>query len=145
MILLGINAGLGNADVGRLHERHLNLKTGWLDFPRPKTAVNRRAWLWPETIASIKEAIKQRPAPATKAEAGLVFLRTNGHRWFVEQTLPAPKNSANGDSLEVSEEVTASSMSSPLVPAMWRLLVSQGLHRPGLGFYTLAPRFPDHR
>ena len=67
MILLGINAGLGNADVGRLQERHLNLKTGWLDFPRPKTSVGRRAWLWPETIASIKEAIAVREGEETEA------------------------------------------------------------------------------
>src|SRR6267154_3409784 len=78
MLLLGINAGLGNADVGRLQERHVNLKTGWLDYPRPKTAVERRAWLWPETVAAIKDALAKRPEPKTKAECGLVFLRVRG-------------------------------------------------------------------
>src|SRR5579863_1335772 len=98
MLLLGINAGLGNADVGRLQERHLNLKTGWLDYPRPKTAVERRAWLWPETVAAIKDALAKRPEPKTTAECGLVFLRSSGRPWYVEMTLPPPKaKGENGD------------------------------------------------
>ena len=37
MVLLGINLGYGNADVGRLPLSAVNLDTGWVDFPRPKT------------------------------------------------------------------------------------------------------------
>jgi len=48
MILLGVNAGLGNTDCGRLLLSALNLETGWLDYPRPKTGIARRCWLWPE-------------------------------------------------------------------------------------------------
>jgi len=140
MILLGINAGLGNADVGRLQERHLDLKTGWLDFPRPKTAVGRRAWLWPETIASIKEAIADRSEPMTKAEAGLVFLRTDGTSWHVEMKLPLPKTSANGDA-QHEEKFKMPVASNPVSFAMRKLLHNLGLHRPGLGFYTLRHVF----
>jgi integrase len=52
--LLGINAGLGNADCGLLEARHVDLETGWLDYPRPKTGVPRQAFLWPETIAEMQ-------------------------------------------------------------------------------------------
>src|SRR5262249_47922917 len=37
MILLGINCGFGNADVGRLPLSAVDLDKGWIDFPRPKT------------------------------------------------------------------------------------------------------------
>ncbi len=53
MILLGINVGYGNTDCTRLEGKHLNLQTGWADFPRPKTGIQRRAKLWPETVQAI--------------------------------------------------------------------------------------------
>src|SRR6478736_6170253 len=37
MLLLGINCGFGNTDCARLPLSALDLKTGWLDYPRPKT------------------------------------------------------------------------------------------------------------
>lgn len=80
MILLGINAGLGNTDIGNLESRHLDLKSGWLDYPRPKTQENRRAPLWPETVAAIKAAITERTKPKDKADAECVFLNRGGRR-----------------------------------------------------------------
>jgi hypothetical protein len=41
----------------------LNLDGGWINFPRPKTGVARRAKLWPETVEALKAAIAVRPAP----------------------------------------------------------------------------------
>ena len=52
MIYLGVNAGLGNTDCGELERRHIDFKHGVLDYPRPKTEEERRAILWPETIAA---------------------------------------------------------------------------------------------
>ena len=57
MILLGCNAGFGNSDCARLTTDHLDLEGGWAVFPRPKTEVDRRAKLWPETIEAIKAAM----------------------------------------------------------------------------------------
>src|SRR5262249_12911346 len=37
MILLGINCGFGNSDVGNLRTSTVNLEAGWIDYPRPKT------------------------------------------------------------------------------------------------------------
>ena len=138
MLLLGINAGLGNADVSRLREHHLDLETGWLDYPRPKTAVARRAWLWPETVAAIKEARATRPKPKTKTERGLVFLRVDGKAWYVELTLPPAKT--NADSSDETGIKTPGT-GHPVADATRRLLKRLKLNRPGLGFYTLRHVF----
>jgi integrase len=81
MILLGINAGLGNADCGRLPLSALDLERGWLTYPRPKTGVARRCPLWPETVEAIRGALAERPDPKDKAHAGLVFVTKFGLSW----------------------------------------------------------------
>jgi hypothetical protein len=74
MILLAINCGYGNADVGTLPLSAVNLAGGWVNYPRPKAAIDRRAKLWPETIAALKAAIAGRPVPKDRADARLVFV-----------------------------------------------------------------------
>jgi integrase len=81
MVLLGINAGYGNADCGTLELRHLDLERGWVNYPRPKTGAQRRCPLWPETVAAIREVLAQRPAPKDAANAGLVFITSRGGSW----------------------------------------------------------------
>lgn len=82
MILLGINAGLGNGDCGKLTQSALDLENGWLDFPRPKTGIPRRCPLWPETITAIQEALANRPLPKDAKNKGLVFITKYGEPWF---------------------------------------------------------------
>ena len=81
MILLGINCGMGNSDCASLPVSAMNLETGWLDYPRPKTAVPRRAALWPETVAAVKLAIAERPTPKNPDHANLVFVTKYGGTW----------------------------------------------------------------
>src|SRR5262249_41962667 len=81
MILLGINCGFGNADCGNLPLSALNLDTGWIDFPRPKTGIGRRRPLWPETVEAIKVALERRPKPKSEQDAGVVFITKYGERW----------------------------------------------------------------
>jgi integrase len=81
MILLGLNAGFGNSDCGNLTMTALDLEDGWIDFPRPKTGVDRRFQLWPETVAAIKEALANRPEPRGKGTDELVFLTQRGYSW----------------------------------------------------------------
>lgn len=81
MILLGINCGFGNADCGNLPVGALDLDGGWIDYPRPKTGVNRRCPLWPETVEALREALDKRKAPRDAADAGLVFITQRGLSW----------------------------------------------------------------
>ena len=39
MILLATNCGFGNNDCGTLPKSALDLEAGWVDYLRPKTAV----------------------------------------------------------------------------------------------------------
>src|SRR5262245_58915923 len=67
MFLLGINYGYGNSHVGSLPLSALDVAGGWVNFPRPKTAVPRRCPLWSETVAALRAWLRRRPEP--KAEA----------------------------------------------------------------------------
>jgi integrase len=81
MILLGINAGYGNADVGALPLTAIDLTAGWVNFPRPKTGVDRRCPLWPETVAALNEWRAERPEPKSDTDANLVFVTKYGFSW----------------------------------------------------------------
>jgi integrase len=85
MILLGVNCGFGNHDVATLPQLSVELSVGWILFPRPKTGVDRRCPLWPETVAALKAAIADRPVPKDKADADLVFITKYGARWVRTQ------------------------------------------------------------
>ena len=63
MILLGVNAGLGNTDVGRMRFSHIDLDAGWLNYPRQKTGVVRAAPCGPRRSRPFA-----RPPPPAEAE-----------------------------------------------------------------------------
>jgi len=117
MILLGINCGFGNADVGTLPLSAVNLRQAWIDFPRPKTEIQRRCPLWAETIVAIKGAIKDRPNAKSDSHAGLLFVTKYGGPWAKETP------------------------DSPVAKEFRKLLDALGFHRPGLGFYALRHTF----
>lgn len=81
MILLGVNCGFGNADCGTLPTSAVDLKNGWIDYPRPKTGIPRRCHLWPETVEALKAALAERPKPKSEDDADLVFVTKYGERW----------------------------------------------------------------
>jgi integrase len=118
MVLLGINAGFGNADCGALPLSALDLDGGWVTFPRPKTGVNRRCSLWPETVSAIRDAMAKRPKPKRKEHAGNVFITKRGGCW-----------ARDDDPGVISKE-------------MAKLLKEVGISgRTGVGFYTLRHTF----
>jgi integrase len=78
MILLGVNAAFGNNDCATLPLSAIDFGGGWINFPRPKTHVERKAKLWPETIEALREAIAKRPTPKDDQFAGLVFVTKYG-------------------------------------------------------------------
>ncbi|MBN1591377.1 MAG: tyrosine-type recombinase/integrase [Pirellulales bacterium] len=127
MILLGINGGLGASDLARLEISSIDMKGGWIDYPRPKTGIDRRIPLWPETVAALKEAIAQRPAAKDRADIGLVFLTTQGNAWvrFSPMYQDEDGNAKGGVPLDAIGQKFA------------KLLEDTGLKRPRLGFYAL--------
>jgi integrase len=80
-VLLGVNCGYGNLDVGTVPLAALDLDGGWADFARPKTGIVRRAALWPETVVALREWLANRPEPLDKADAGRVFITRWGRPW----------------------------------------------------------------
>jgi integrase len=116
MVLLGLNAGFGNLDCATLPLSAVNLKTGWVDFPRPKTGIPRRCWLWPETVEALRGVLAERPTPKCAGDANLVFLQATGRRWV---------------------RITEKSRTDNLCVHFMDLLKKLGMHRDGLGFYSL--------
>src|SRR5262249_5057649 len=117
MILLGANCGFGNADCGNLPQAALDLDGGWVNFPRPKTGIQRRAPLWSETVAALREALTSRPTPKDEADADLVFITKYGGRWF------------------------KGTYDNPVSKEMGKLLKELGIRRKGLNFYALRHTF----
>src|SRR5690349_958569 len=81
MILLGVNCGFGNSDVATLPLAALDLDSGWVNYPRPKTGIPRRCPLWPETVTALREWLAERPEPKAEADRPLVFVTKYGHAW----------------------------------------------------------------
>jgi integrase len=81
MILLAVNAGLGPTDLASLTFNVIDLDRAILDFPRPKTGIDRRCPLWSETVAALRDAIAHRPTPKDEAHANRVFVTKYGGLW----------------------------------------------------------------
>jgi integrase len=118
MILLGLNAGFGNGDCAALRLAAVNLETGWIDFPRPKTGIPRRTPLWPETVEALRNALESRHEPKNEADAGLFFITKYGFSWGKD-------TSTNPISQETAKLLKALQING----------------RKGLGFYTLRHVF----
>jgi integrase len=117
MIHLAINCGFGNSDCGMLPLAALDLDGGWVNYHRPKTGIDRRCPLWPETVIALRESLAKRP-PVKSADAEpLVFVTKYGASWAKETA------------------------DNPITKAFRKLLDAQGLHRKGIGFYTLRHTF----
>jgi integrase len=117
MILLGINCGFGNSDVGRLPLSALDLDAGWVVYPRPKTGIERRAPLWPETVAALRESIACRPTPKNPADKDLTFVTKYGTCWAKD------------------------TRDTPVAKELSKLLKGLGIDRRGRNFYGLRRAF----
>ena len=119
MILLAVNCGFGNHDVAALPTRSLDLAAGWVRFARPKTGVDRRCPLWPETVAALRKWLKRRPSPRAPEAERLVFVNQAGH----------------------SLECGGIHHANPVSREFSVLVKSLGLHSQGRGFYALRHVF----
>jgi integrase len=116
MVLLGINCGFGNADVGLLPLAALDLDGGWVDYPRPKTGLPRRCPLWPETVAAARKALADRREPKKAGHAGLAFITGKRGCWHTGTS------------------------DSPLSHEVWKLLKALGING-RRNFYALRHSF----
>ncbi len=132
MILLGINCGLGNKDIAKLRANCIDLEHGWIDYPRPKTGVERRCPLWPETVKAIKAVVGRgglQQAGRRPESEGLLFVTRKGHPFVRSE----PKTSAAGHPYVVEHDAIATKLK--------RIMDRKGIAIPGLGFYGLRRSF----
>jgi integrase len=125
MILLGINCGFGNTDCSTITETYLDLEQGWHNYPRPKTTIERKAKLWPETVEALRQAIVERPASKSAKDANLVFLSKFGRPWV---NTVVSTNEEGGIIVTSQDGITKK---------FWKLLRKLGIKRKGLSFYSL--------
>ena len=148
MILLGVNCGFGNTDVASLPQSAVNLDSGWIDYPRPKTEIPRRVPLWPETLDAIRAALAARHAPADASAKGLVFLTRCGKPWVRVQTKkierigdaaqPMDTTRPGGHDAGPGIEIPIDAISGQFAKLLKKLQING---RRGLGFYTLRHCF----
>lgn len=134
MIMLGINCGFGNNDCGTLPRNGLDLDGGWVNYPRPKTAIERRCPLWEETVAAIREALARRPKGRQREHDDLVFITKYGLPW-------AKDTSTNPVAQEFRKLVDAVDVATARDAKQRRAKPPAKLYRPGLGFYALRHTF----
>ena len=118
MILLAVNCGFGNRDCATLPVNAVDLQSGWVTFPRPKTGIGRRCWLWPESVDAIKAVLADRKEPKDDAYRHLAFVTKYRTPWY----------RADGTDDPISKEFR-------------KLLNGLGIYRPGLSFYALRHVF----
>jgi integrase len=125
MLLLALNCGFGQMDCSGLERRAIDTRPGWVNWPRRKSGVGRRAPLWPETVAALDAVRLVRPDPKDPTDAGLVFLTVQGNRWcrYVD-----PEDGTRGHNVDTVGRT------------FLRLSRACGLKVPG-GFYTLRHTF----
>jgi integrase len=117
MVLLGINCGFGNSDCGTLPLMALDLDGGWINYHRPKTGIDRRCPLWPESVEALRAVIAKRPTPKSDADAGLVFITKYGASWSKQ------------------------SLDNPVAKEFAKVVKKLGLAQKGRGFYSLRHTF----
>jgi integrase len=137
MVLLGINCGFGNTDLSELQESSIDWTEGRevIDFPRPKTGVERRCPLWSETVQALKHAIIERPKAKSKADEGCAFLTLRGRRLVLESLAEIE------DAGFKARRKVLSAQSNAVSREFRKLLDEAQIDRNGLSFYTLRHVF----
>lgn len=116
------------ADEARDREP-VRLDPGWLDHPRPKTAIERRIPLWPETVEALREALAERPEPRNKAYDDQCFLTCFGRPW-VRYEIDRDR-----------EREIKPRFDDGVAKRFGKLLDRLGLRRPGIGLCCLRHTF----
>ena len=133
MILLALNGGLGNTDIGELPLAVVDLVSGWVDYTRGKTGNDRRFPLWPETAAAVRVAVAMRSKMFAKwAKVGravdpsvllLLFVTRQGQPYVLD----TPSRSEGERPLHKDR----------VAGEFYRVCKTAGLLRHGRNFYSL--------
>jgi integrase len=127
-ILLGLNGGLGPADIGNLEFRHI--QGDWIIYPRPKSTIDRRFPIWAETKKAI-EACKQ----TKDSQLPWVFLTKYGQPWS-KSTSDTPLSNEFGKLLQsIDDQAVEAALEQRKKPPTHKL------KQKGRGFYTLRHQF----
>jgi site-specific recombinase XerD len=118
MILLAVNCGFGNSDVITLPISAVDLAGGWINYPRPKTGIERRCPLWMETVIAMTAVLGKRKCPKDGNHADVFFISQRSEPW-----------------------ATGTRGSSGVTHEFRKVLDKLKLYRPGLSFYTLRHVF----
>jgi len=73
LILLGLNCGFGNTDIGSLELTDVDLKQGKISGCRRKTGVSRDFALWEETIAALRTYLTMHRGKTDKKDMNKLF------------------------------------------------------------------------
>ena len=73
LLMLGLNCGFGNSDIGKLKLCDVDLENASVSHPRPKTGVHRDFALWPETVHILKAYLAGHRGKPLCPEAELLF------------------------------------------------------------------------
>ncbi len=144
MVLLSVNTGFGNSDIASLPESAVNLQTGWIDFPRPKTEIPRHVPLWKETLAALQTWLPLRPAPADDAAKGLVFRTGQGRAWVrvqLKKVKEEEKETTDDGKIPAPREFAIDALSQAFAKVLKKLRING---RRGLGFYSLRHNFETY-
>jgi integrase len=144
-ILLGVNCGYGNTDVAMLPLRFetiperdeettgIDWKSGVIQFPRPKTGIQRRAIMWKETAEALQAVIADRPKPKNEAHADRVFLTKYGHCWVTTTLREEKQEDGTMKTIVINNDALAKEFN--------KLLKDAGLKKKGVSFYALRHVF----
>ena len=122
LLYLVLNTGIGNNDLANLKTDNIDFQNQSVDLIRIKTGVQRRAFLWDETVKAIRAAIDNRPEPIDPEDKELVFLNSKGGSYRTTVT-------SKGKTVPITREFT-------------RLRKRAGLEGyPGLSFYSFRHTF----
>lgn len=92
LVMLGLNCGFGNSDVGTLRLADVDLEAGTVSHPRPKTGVERDFTLWPETVEVLKAYLAHhRGRPRGEEATDLFFVTRKGHPLCWQELKPDGK------------------------------------------------------
>jgi len=134
-IMLAINTGIGNSDLGRAKWEHFVKKkigdkteTRFI-MPRGKTWGRRRTPLWPETVDVLERWKTERSQKGLPTgEDGFVWTNRYGTPIVYSAALPNSKKSLKHGPVALRDNLS---------PHFSTLLDSLGLRKPNLGFYSI--------